>query len=368
MEERMYKGRIQIKSSSKWLYKCNHEGCQSIAISGFDKCVTHGGGKRCSEEGCQSSARGGYDKCKAHGGGKRCSVEGCKTAAQSGYDKCIAHGGGKRCIHEGCQKSATDGTDKCIKHGGGKRCTHEGCQKSAISGTDKCIAHGGGKRCTHEGCQNSAQSGTDKCIAHGGGKRCTYEGCQKSARGGTDKCKAHGGGERCPICIDWIDSRSGCKKYDGHCATCFKRFFPNDPRSQKIYEKSKEIKVRNKINDHFPEFIHDKPLYTTNCDCTNRRRIDHRRLIGNTMLAIETDEFGHRSYDPNDEEIRYDDLYMLYSGKWIWIRFNPDPNKEAKKTTFEFKLDNLIKEIEKQINRINNEENKDLVEIIKMYL
>jgi len=40
-----------------------------------------------------------------------------------------------------------------------------------------------------------------------------------------------------------------------------------------------------------------------------RRRIDHRKLIANTMFAIETDDFGHRSYDPNDEEIRYDDFF-----------------------------------------------------------
>jgi hypothetical protein len=52
--------------------------------------------------------------------------------------------------------------------------------------------------------------------------------------------------------------------------------------------------VRNIINKNFDGFIHDTPLYTDNCDCTHRRRIDHRKLIGNTILAIETDEFGHR--------------------------------------------------------------------------
>ena len=41
----------------------------------------------------------------------------------------------------------------------------------------------------------------------------------------------------------------------------------------------------------------------------------HRKLIGGTILAIETDEFGHRGYDPTDEEIRYDDVYMIHSGK-----------------------------------------------------
>lgn len=123
--------------------------------------------------------------------------------------------------------------------------------------------------------------------------------------------------------------------------------------------------VRNIINLHFDGFIHDLPLYTGNCDCTHRRRIDHRKLIGNTILAIETDEFGHRRYDKIDEEIRYDDLYMIHSGKWIFIRFNPDTN--ISKTDIEDKLNVLINTIHECIYRIINEDNHELVEIIKLY-
>jgi hypothetical protein len=36
-----------------------------------------------------------------------------------------------------------------------------------------------------------------------------------------------------------------------------------------------EIMVRNIINKNFDGFIHDKPLYTGNCDCTHRSRIEH---------------------------------------------------------------------------------------------
>lgn len=57
---------------------------------------------------------------------------------------------------------------------------------------------------------------------------------------------------------------------------------------------------------------------------SHRRRVDHRKLIHNTVLAIETDEFAHRDYDEKDEEIRYHDLYMIHSSKWIFSRFNPD--------------------------------------------
>ena len=320
---------------------------------------------RCIEPGCQSSAIGKTDKCVAHGGGARCIEPGCQSSAIGKTDKCIAHGGGARCIEPGCQSSVQGKTDKCKRHGGGARCIEPGCQSSAQGKTDKCIAHGGGARCIEPGCQASARGKTDKCIAHGGGARCIELGCQSSAIGNTERCCTHGGGKRCPNCIDWIDSRSGSSKYDGYCATCFKRTFPDDPRSKVIYTHTKEIMVRNIINENFDEFIHDKPLYTGNCDCTHRRRIDHRKMIGATILAIETDEFGHRGYDQIDEEIRYDDVYMIHSGKWVFIRFNPDNN--ISKVDIADKLDKLIETIHKCIFRIKNEENVELVEIYKLY-
>ena len=119
------------------------------------------------------------------------------------------------------------------------------------------------------------------------------------------------------------------------------------------------------INNNFNGFIHDTPLYTGNCDCTHRRRIDHRKLICNTILAIETDEFGHRGYDKKDEEIRYDDLYMIHSGKWIFIRFNPDNN--VSKIDIQDKLDKLLETITEYIYKIEQEENIELIEIIKLY-
>jgi hypothetical protein len=86
-------------------------------------------------------------------------------------------------------------------------------------------------------------------------------------------------------------------------------------------------------------------------------------LIGNTILAIETDEYAHRSYDEKDEEIRYDDLYMIHSGKWIFIRFNPD----SPQVDIEDKLDLLVDEMEKQIAVIKNEENDEILKIIKLF-
>ena len=345
--------------------QCNEEGCKSFARGKSGKCVAHGGGNRCRELGCKASAQGKNDKCVAHGGGNRCNELGCYSSAQGKSDKCKRHGGGNRCNELGCKASARCKSDKCVAHGGGKRCSEPDCKSSAQGKTDKCRTHGGGKRCSEPDCKKGAEGKTDKCIAHGGGKRCNEPDCKASARCKSDKCIAHGGGKRCPNCIDWIDSRVGCSKYDGYCATCFKRIFPDDERSLIKYAHTKEIMVRNAINSNFEGFIHDRPLYTNNCDCSHRRRIDHRKLIGGTILAIETDEFGHRGYDQKDEEIRYDDLYMIHSGKWIFIRFNPDDN--ISKTDIDDKIDKLIETMNECISRIENNETTELVEIIKLY-
>ena len=246
-----------------------------------------------------------------------------------------------------------------------KRCIEPDCLKGAIGKIGKCKKHGGGRRCIEPNCLASARCNTNKCKKHGGGRRCIEPNCLVSAIEKTDKCIAHGGGRRCPNCITWPDSRGGCIQYDGYCATCFKRCFPDDERSKVIYAHNKEIMVRNCINEKFDGFIHDKPLYTGGCDCTHRRRIDHRKLIGNTILAIETDEFGHRGYDKTDEEIRYDDLYMIHSGKWIFIRFNPDTN--VSKIDLNDKLDKLVETINICVDRIECEENTELVQIIKLY-
>jgi hypothetical protein len=160
-------------------------------------------------------------------------------------------------------------------------------------------------------------------------------------------------------------------KYKGYCASCYQHLFPNDPLTLQIRSKTKEIAVRDYINLNFEGFQHDKPLWTGNCDCTHRRRIDHRKIIGNTLLCIETDENQHKDYNKTDEEVRYDDLFMLHGGKFIYIRFNPDKFKDNNGKSINpmlySRLPILKEEVEKQIKRIENEENKELLEIIKLY-
>lgn len=163
----------------------------------------------------------------------------------------------------------------------------------------------------------------------------------------------------------------GNPKYNDYCAECFRRNFPLDPLTFQIRSKTKEIAVRDYINANFEGFQHDKIMTTSHCDCSIKRRIDHRYLINNTLLVVETDENQHKSYDKMDEEIRYDDLYMAFSGKWIYIRFNPDKyisNKGIRKNpTIASRLPILKEEIQKQLSRIKNNENTELLERIYMY-
>jgi len=175
------------------------------------------------------------------------------------------------------------------------------------------------------------------------------------------KCRGQGG-----LCQTQVG-----KKYRGYCVFCFAHMFPEDPLTLQIRCKTKEIAVRDFINSNYEGFVHDKQLETAHCDCSIRRRIDHRKLINNTLLVIETDENQHKSYDEMDEEIRYNDLYMAFSGKWIYIRFNPDQyrsiNGESKNTDMEIRLKKLGMEINKQIKRINLGENIELLEKIYLY-
>jgi hypothetical protein len=165
----------------------------------------------------------------------------------------------------------------------------------------------------------------------------------------------------------------GNKNYKGYCANCFQHLFPLDPLTFQIRSKTKEIAVRDFINAKFEGFQHDKPLWYNEspCDCTTKRRIDHRKLINNTLLCIETDENQHKNYSKDDEEARYHDLFMAFGGKFIFIRFNPDKYKDINGKSLNPMLVNrlpkLENEINKQIKRIENNENTELLEVVELY-
>jgi len=174
-----------------------------------------------------------------------------------------------------------------------------------------------------------------------------------------DSCKNNG----CPA--------SANKKYKNYCSYCFQHLFPLDPLTFQIRCKTKELAVRDFINANYEGFNHDKILEYGGCDCLTRRRIDHRKLIGNTLLCIETDENQHKSYSKEDEEARYNDLLVNFTCKYIIIRFNPDSyvNKKGVKTNpyISARLEELKKEMDKQIKRIENNENAELLEVVHLY-
>ena len=61
---------------------------------------------------------------------------------------------------------------------------------------------------------------------------------------------------------------------------------------------------------------------------------------------------------------------MALSCKYIFIRFNPDNYKVDNKNInllIEDRFERLGEEIDKQINRIEKEENDELVEIVYLY-
>jgi hypothetical protein len=166
------------------------------------------------------------------------------------------------------------------------------------------------------------------------------------------------------------------EKYDGYCTRCFVYFFPKDKRIKEMRAHTKELRVLKYLTKNTfldidgKDFIHDKIMYTGNCNCSHRRRIDFRMIINNTLLCIECDEKQHKSYGTKDEEVRYDDLFMVFGGKWIFIRYNPDSykinnRKYNPKNPYRMKV--LKKEIEKQIQRINNYENTEMLEIVKLF-
>jgi very-short-patch-repair endonuclease len=94
-------------------------------------------------------------------------------------------------------------------------------------------------------------------------------------------------------------------------------------------------------------------------------------LIGNTLLCIEVDENQHKRYSNKDEEIRYDDLFMIHGGKFIFIRFNPDEyiNQNGTKVNpyMKKRMEYLYDEIVKQTNRILEDKNSELLEIVYLF-
>ncbi len=89
------------------------------------------------------------------------------------------------------------------------------------------------------------------------------------------------------------------------------------------------------------------------------------------MLCIEIDENQHRGYKKVDEEKRYNELVMDFTGNWIFVRFNPDKFKDSKgkrkNPPMEKRLEKLLKETKRHIKRIEDGHSTELIEIYHLY-
>ena len=412
-----YKGQSPCKICSQIsIKKCKHTGCGKQPHYGYDGKATHcsihkqpdmeSNIKTCKHPGCRTHPSFGHDgkatHCSIHkqpdmeSTSKTCAHSGCGTRPSFGHNGKATHCS----IHKQPDMESTS-----------KKCEHPGCGIQPHYGYDgkatHCVTHkqpdmeSTSKKCEHPGCGIQPFFGHDGKATHCSihkqpdmeytRKTCEYPGCRTQPSFGHNGKPTHCSIHKQPdmestnkTCLsEWCDTRVTTNKYDGYCTHCFKNLKPNDPRMSKIRSKTKEELVREFINEHFEDFVHDKPIEYGGCVCSMRRRVDHRKLVKGTMLAIETDEFQHKSYEAQEEEIRYDDLFIGgHSGKWIFIRFNPDGYTDSKgkkrkgmlqangnRNSEEVKrrLTYLKEQINKQIKRIECDENTEIFEIHKLF-
>ena len=97
-------------------------------------------------------------------------------------------------------------------------------------------------------------------------------------------------------------------------------------------------------------------------------------MIGGTLLCVETDEHQHRGYCPQDEEARYNDLYMVHTGNWVFIRFNPDrytdSNGKCRNPSIATRLRRLAEVVDDAVAEIRARDEGtpgQLVKIIRLY-
>jgi hypothetical protein len=154
----------------------------------------------------------------------------------------------------------------------------------------------------------------------------------------------------------------GNKIYDNYCSRCFAYLFPLHELTTKIKTKTFELKVKMFIDNNYSGFIHNKIINIGGgCDCRYKRLIDHFIYIDGCLLAIETDENKHISYNKEDEINRYNDIMMIYTFPHYFIRFNPntsyrDKNGNIKNPLFTNRIKVLKNEIDNALTLIKSQE------------
>lgn len=356
----------------KGICEHGHRKTYCVSCKGSQICVHNMRKYRCKE--CNGSGICKHNKLKS-------SCRECGGSSICIHDKdkryCKECGGSKLCEHlvEKCRCKICKGSQICIHDKDKRYCRI--CNGSAYCEHDKkkeiCKQCKGSQICIHNKDKTYCRECCGSAYCHHDTIKSYCKECKGSQICKHNKiihnCNTCGGSS---LCKSEFCETIANKKYDNYCVHCFINLFPGDSRTVNAYARSKEIKVVSYFNEYIMKgFIHDRPFYVNlrgGC-CDSKRRIDLRKLCGNTMLCIEIDENEHKWYDPKDEENRYDNLFMDFSGKYIFIRYNPDKykiNGVSKNPQFETRMKRLKQEVDHQLGRIERNEN-ELVEIIKLY-
>jgi len=128
---------------------------------------------------------------------------------------------------------------------------------------------------------------------------------------------------RCLIC-DTIYSGSTKKKFKGYCFPCFREKHPNElpvynhnTKENAVGDFLKKVLLSQKVIS----IIYNKRIYCGNCYYQPDILI---RCVG-FIIIVEIDERQHRSYDPDEEKKRMQDIAAsLGCDSVVFIRFNPD--------------------------------------------
>ena len=126
---------------------------------------------------------------------------------------------------------------------------------------------------------------------------------------------------------------------DGFCGRCYVRKFPGSHLSLNVRNQREYAYVTHLMNQHFMKqeeyhWVHDQRMmvrYDTGGCCDTERRIDLWAVIGHTVVAIEIDEGQHKRYGDIErhEFVRYNDLFVCFGSRFIFVRINPDRYKNA---------------------------------------
>ena len=163
------------------------------------------------------------------------------------------------------------------------------------------------------------------------------------------------------------------RNLNNYCKNCFFYLFPDNELVKNMLIKIKEIEMVNFIcydnnSTNQLKWVFNRQIETNN-ECASKKRVDVRLHRNTTMLCIESDEGQHLKYA--DECIRYNDIISAHTEyKYIFIRYNPDSykiNNISIDPDKKIRYAKLAEMINKQIERIDRNENNEILEIYYLF-